>query len=150
MKKIVYTILLLLTVASFSRVQGQGKFGLGIIVGEPTGLSAKLFLSKSSALDAALGWSFAKYGAVHIHADYLLHFYAISPEVPLYAGIGGRLKLQSGSNDLRFGARIPLGIAYTPSSTPIDLFLEIVPLLDFVPASEFNLNGAIGGRYYFH
>jgi len=148
MKKIAFTILMFFVLISVSNA--QGKFGLGIIVGEPTGLSVKGFLSQSSAFDAAIGWSFYKYGSTHIHADYLQHFYSISPEVPLYAGIGGRLKLQHGGDELRLGVRIPLGIAYMPSSAPIDLFLETVPMLDLVPSSSFTWNAAIGVRYYFH
>jgi hypothetical protein len=37
----------------------KNDFGLGIILGCPTGLSAKLWLSKSSAFDAATAWSFS-------------------------------------------------------------------------------------------
>jgi hypothetical protein len=33
--------------------------------------------------------------------------------------------------------------------TPLDIFLEIVPILDLAPKVGFDFNGAIGIRYYF-
>ncbi len=33
-------------------------FGLGVIIGEPTGISAKLWTSPINALDFGLGWSY--------------------------------------------------------------------------------------------
>src|SRR5262245_41316938 len=47
--------------------------GLGIIVGEPTGVSAKIWVGGNTALDAAAAWSFADEGALHLHGDFLAH-----------------------------------------------------------------------------
>jgi len=33
-------------------------FGVGVILGEPTGISVKNFISRSTAVDGALAWSF--------------------------------------------------------------------------------------------
>ncbi len=35
----------------------ERKFGLGVMIGEPTGFSAKLWTSNSNAFDFGLGWS---------------------------------------------------------------------------------------------
>jgi hypothetical protein len=32
---------------------------------------------------------------------------------------------------------------------PVEIFLEIVPGLDLIPGTDFDLDGAIGARYYF-
>ena len=118
-------------------------FGLGIIFGEPTGLSAKLWTSKINAFDFGLGWSvggdrisnkvrYEYYGSrIHFHMDYLWHsFNAISSteRFPLYYGIGGRFN-SGGNYDGSFGIRGVFGIAWFPHSTPIDIFLELVPVL---------------------
>jgi hypothetical protein len=133
----------------------QEKFGLGLITGEPTGVSGKYFMDKRNAIDGAFAWSFLQYGALNIHGDYLYHFYDVfSEEVPVYVGIGGRVKFaSSGDNDhgdTKFGLRIPVGLSWFPPKTPIDLFVEIVPLMDIAPSTEFTLAGAAGIRYYFH
>ena len=141
-------ILMLVIIISFSTTYGQGKFGLGIILGEPTGISAKVWMTGTTAVDGAIAWSFANESALHFHADFLIHNFSVfSKVVPLYYGIGVRIKFRE--DDTRIGIRIPVGIAYDIPSTQIDLFLEIVPLLNLNPSTSFTLNGAVGGRFYF-
>lgn len=128
----------------------QGNFGIGIIVGEPTGVSAKLWLTERTAVDMAAAWSFSDEEAFHLHADYLLHnFDLINVEqgrLPIHFGIGGRLKFEDES---RFGVRIPVGLTYIFDSAPIDIFFEVVPILDLIPDTDFTANAAIGARFYF-
>jgi hypothetical protein len=131
--------------------------GLGIIVGEPTGLSAKAWLSGNTAVDAAAGWS-VRHEYVHLHADFLHHNFGlldVDPgDLPFYYGIGGRLVLAGGDNnnndEVTVGLRVPVGVSYLFDAAPFDLFLEVVPLLNLLPETEFDVNGAIGVRYYFH
>lgn len=151
MKKINFAIIIFILLFS-SAVHTQNKgVGVGIIAGEPTGLSFKYWLSDKTALDAALAWSFIDGGAFQIHADYIIHnFFLVSvPEgkLPFYYGIGARLKTSSEST---LGVRVPLGLAYLFQNAPIDIFFEIVPILDVLPKTDFNLNAAIGGRYFFN
>jgi len=141
-------ILMLVFIITFSTTYGQGKFGLGIILGEPTGISAKLWITGTTAIDGAVAWSFANESAFHIHADFLIHNFGVFDKVViLYYGIGGRIKF--GKDETRLGVRIPVGVAYDIPSTSIDLFLEIVPLLNLNPSTSFTLNGALGGRFHF-
>jgi hypothetical protein len=123
---------------------------MGIILGEPTGLAGKLWLSHNTAVDGAVAWSFSDEDALHLHADFLVHnLKLIAVDKGLLAvhfGIGGRLKFE---DDSRFGARIPVGMTYIFEGAPLDAFLEVVPILDLVPDTEFNPNAAIGIRYFF-
>jgi hypothetical protein len=124
--------------------------GVGVILGEPTGLSAKFWTGSGSAIDLGLAYSFRSKGHFHIHMDYLLHFpYTIqsTERVPLYAGLGGRLAAGSGRGV--FGLRLVGGIAYWPRSTPLEFFLELAPIVDLAPATELSANGGIGARFYF-
>lgn len=125
-------------------------FGIGIIIGEPTGLSGKYWLSEKSAIDGGLAWSYLNEGAFHIHADILVHSFNLvhvsKGRLPLYMGLGGRIKL---SGDPMVGARIPLGINYHFGSAPLDVFFEVVPILDLIPGTDFDINAAIGMRYFF-
>jgi hypothetical protein len=131
----------------------HGGFGLGIMAGEPTGLSFKYWLSNSSAIDAGTAWSFTDYPSFHLHADYLWHKFDLIPvgkgELPLYFGLGNRLKISSGDDDSEFGIRFPVGWAYIFAEGRFDTFMEIVPVMDLFPATELNLNAAIGIRYFF-
>lgn len=151
MKKILsYLIFVIIISASF--IQSQNKeFGLGIIVGEPTGVSFKYWTGGNTAFDGAVAWSFIDGGALHIHADYILHSFNLIPvasgSLPFYYGIGVRIKFL---DDAGIGVRVPVGLAYLFDDTPIDIFLEVVPILDLAPKTDFKINAAIGGRYFFN
>lgn len=144
------SMFLLLLFVSMVKAQSSGP-GLGIIVGEPTGISFKYWTSSTTAFDAALAWSFIDEGAFHIHGDYLFHNMRLIsvPEgkLPFYYGIGARIKT---ANDTKLGVRVPLGLAYLFQNAPIDIFLEIVPILDLTPKTDFGINAALGARYFFN
>jgi hypothetical protein len=137
-------------------------FGLGIILGEPTGLSAKLWTSDINAFDFGLGWSvggdrisndggYNGGSRVHFHMDYLWHsFNAISSteRFPLYYGIGGRINSGAGY-DASFGIRGVFGIAWFPHSTPIDVFAELVPVFQLTPTAGLGIDAGVGIRYFF-
>ena len=143
-------ILLLITIFFILSVYSQGEgFGLGVILGEPTGLSAKMWTGEYTAIDAALAWSFLDNGYFHMHADMLMHSFVIDVnqgQLPFYFGIGAKLDL---ATNLGLGVRIPLGIAYHFESAPLDIFAEIVPILNLIPATNFDIEGGIGVRYFF-
>lgn len=134
-------------------------FGIGIILGEPTGISAKTWLGHLSALDFAVAWSFEGRNSLTLHADYLNHNFRLikvdKGQLPFYYGIGGRIKFRDDDNlpgqndDTRLGVRIPVGLTYMFENVNLDLFVEIVPLLELVPETDFDLNAAIGVRYFF-
>jgi hypothetical protein len=144
--------------------QGRG-FGLGIILGEPTGVSLKGWQGRSSAIDGALAWSFTGNDFFQIHGDYLSHNFSLlkveKGKLPFYYGIGGRIKFfgddnnrsrgrdNDNSDKTRIGIRVPLGLAYLFERTTLDIFLEVVPILDLIPETAFDLNAAAGIRYFF-
>ncbi|MBU0519026.1 hypothetical protein KKA00_04805 [bacterium] len=129
--------------------QTQG-FGLGIIVGEPTGISGKLWTGQTVAFAAGAAWSFEG-ESLHLHLDYLLHNFDVIPvgvgQLPVYFGIGGRVNLQD--DDTKIGVRIPVGLNYHFEEAPVDLFLELVPIMDMIPDTDFFLNGGLGLRFFF-
>ncbi len=153
MKTLGLVIVLTAILLCSNAVASGGNFGLGIIIGEPTGVSAKLWIGDNHALDAAVAWSFIGNDQdiiLHIHADYLYHTFNIfnveKGRLPLYYGIGARIKFQDRS---RVGVRVPVGLEYIFRGNYVDLFLEVVPLFDLTPETEFGINSAIGIRYFF-
>lgn len=150
----------LMLFCNFAGAQDRG-FGLGIIAGEPTGISLKGWQGRTTAIDGALAWSFAGKDFFQIHGDYLAHNFALikveKGKLPFYYGIGGRIKFfnnddggKARDNDkTRIGVRVPLGLAYLFERTTLDIFLEVVPILDLIPETELDLNAAIGIRYFF-
>ncbi len=155
MKKLMLLFVLLIVLLPFARngMAQDGQFGLGIIIGEPTGPCFKLWTSQRTAIDGAAAWSFAKNAGMHLHADYLLHISDLveveSGRLPLYYGIGGRIRFAEGDGDDNIGIRIPVGLEYLFETMPLDIFFEIVPILDLAPDTDLDFNAALGMRYFF-
>lgn len=148
MKKLVLaSIVGLFSLGLFAQDSG---FGLGVIFGEPTGLSAKMWTSEKTAIDAAVAWSFVGSGWLHVHADFLIHNYELidvnQGALPVYFGVGGFVSF---SSDLGLGARVPFGLAYQFEGAPVDIFAEVVPGLSLLPEIRFYIGGGIGVRYFF-
>ncbi len=153
MRKTVSTVFLILTFLTLSGTAPayeKNDFGLGIILGSPTGLSAKLWLGKSSAFDAAAAWSFSRDGRFQIHGDYLWHnFKLIKVEegsLPLYYGLGFRVNF---GDETEAGFRFPIGLEYLFPRAPFDIFIEVVPILRVIEKTDFEIDGAIGARFFF-
>jgi hypothetical protein len=148
-KGIMILALALVLFSGVARSQEKG-FGLGIILGEPTGISAKKWLDDNSALDGAVAWSLVTPSSFHLHADYLYHNFNIfnvkKGKLPLYFGIGFRIRI--GDED-RVGIRIPVGICYIFEQSPLDIFFELGPVLDLTPATRLRLTSSVGIRYFF-
>jgi len=162
MKKIFIPLIFIILAFGIAEAQTGKGFGVGVIVGEPTGLTFKTWLSPTKAIDAAAAWSFSENPSFQFHMDYLLHSYFIKEpaeskgSLPVDFGLGFRLKLKGdkdgdGLNDDKtmVGVRIPFGISYLFADAPLDIFGEVVPVLDLVPDTQFDINAAFGLRLYF-
>ncbi len=160
MKRVVPAILLACLLCAAQELHAQGKFGFGIVLGEPTGLAWKYKLNHLNAIDGAIG--FSPYDRFRIHVDYLWHAYPFQDEhLAVHYGLGaafgfGRTDyvVDHGSSyvlregDLGFGARAVVGLTYTIPRSPVDLFFEMAPLIVAAPGPGFGLDLGIGARVY--
>lgn len=144
------TLALALLFGAISTLDAQSRYSnteIGVILGEPTGISFKTWQSDRTAIDAALAWSFGDNGSVHLHADYLRHNWldVDRGSLAFYYGLGGRVKF---ADDSRVGARIPVGLQYLFPDTRLSMFFEVAPTLDLIPETSFGVNGGIGVRIF--
>ncbi len=151
---ILVTAFLTLSLNGISQAQDNSKdLGVGFMVGEPTGLTAKSWTGGGNAIDVGVAWSFAgPNDGITLQADYIWHNYDVFSEVdtgtlPLYYGLGGRMVL--GEDDSHLGVRFPIGINYLFEDAPIGLFLEAAPILELAPSTDFDVDGTLGARFYF-
>ncbi|MBU2575315.1 MAG: hypothetical protein KKH28_14700 [Elusimicrobia bacterium] len=147
MKKIIFAVCLLACQSAVYAAQGGGRFGAGIILGAPTGLSAKYWLDKTRAVDGALG-----FGDLSLHADYLRHGTGLlgqpkSGRLSTYWGVGAKIK--DHKDGTVFGLRAVGGAAYEFPKNPAEVFFELAPVLRLSPDSGWDLDAGIGVRYYF-
>lgn len=142
-------------------------FGLGLELGAPTGLNAKYFLAADRALDFGVGdiYNYASRYGLHIYADYLWHPVSLAStesfELPFYVGVGGRIwdfeDRGPAIHDDAFaiGLRVPVGLSLDFNNVPLDIFLQLVPTLDFFSGYAahdiyIDLDVSVGIRYWFN
>ncbi|HUQ06797.1 MAG TPA: hypothetical protein VM261_30045 [Kofleriaceae bacterium] len=148
-------------------------FGIGLELGEPSGLNGKYFASPNVALDFGLGAIYSHYyygDGVHLYGDVLFHPVSLASnpsfELPFYVGVGLRywefdycymdLCTYDGAT---FGIRIPFGLAVDFNSAPLDLFFQLVPVIDFVDEDYYDrfgnrrhtgIDASLGLRFWFN
>ena len=112
---------------------------IGVIVGDPTGLSFRV--NRFPVL--AVAWS--RDSHIHINMDYWLFNPKLEWPVKAYIGIGGNF--QFGDN-FGIGARFPLGLQLF-FARYFELFGELVPGIQFSQDPGFDLDAGIGLRFIF-
>lgn len=146
--------------AGMAHASPQNGFGLGVVIGEPTGLSLA-WQSPAQTIQSHLSWSLER-NWIRVNVDYLKTVAEIptdGPALPLYVGIGGALAAHDDDwgddNDwydddyAAFGARIPLGMRLLPRQVPIDVFLEVAPVVYLIPSTDVDIDLGLGVRFYF-
>lgn len=149
MKRVIL-ILVALCLASNAFPQ-KGDFGMGLILGNPTAFSIKWWTSDRSAIDASLGYHYGNMNHLHLNTDLLLHLWTFEKEqdlIKIYFGPGAGLGFIS---DLSITVRAPVGAGLYLHNLPLELFAELVPLLQIIGPGEnrFLMDGYIGARWYF-
>lgn len=154
MKKTLIIVLLLTACVCPSFAQSK-RFGLGLVVGEPTGFTMKYWLSHVNSLNAAIAWSVFddnSFQAFYIHLDHVFYYYDLfrveTGKAPVFIGIGGRFYFPK-DGETNVGFRIPLGIAYLFDQVPIEIYGELAPVVNIIPETKADLDGGIGFRYFF-
>lgn len=162
-----FALLIILILTLPASYGASKKFGAGVLLGDPTALSAKYFLDNRTAVDAGLsfgGHYFMLFG------DYLKHFpgsikanNAFISSLNPYVGVGPLIAIdteedrhdkhhhifEDDDDDFALAARIPLGIEWLANEIPLGISLEIVPGIVIVPATEAFFQGGLAIRYYF-
>lgn len=151
-KTILFSLLLLATSLYTNDLRAQdtngGTTGLGIMIGEPSGVTLKSWFNSNNSVDIGLAWSLSGNDDIYLHADYQWYQWldVEKGNLAFSYGIGGRAIF---SNDTFVGARIPLGLTYLAPEAPLEFFLEVAPVLNLIPDTDGDADGGIGVRYYF-
>jgi len=152
MKTKCFVIVLIIFIATNALALERKKFGVGVIVGEPTGITIKYMLDDKSAIDAGIGWETSGDNEFHIYGDYLYHMNDLIKvphgKLPLYFGGGLRFIDREKKKD-KLGIRIPVGIEYLFKNVSLGAFFELVPILNLTPDTDFDFEAGIGIRFFF-
>ncbi|MFI5347660.1 MAG: hypothetical protein ACHQ51_14895 [Elusimicrobiota bacterium] len=133
--------------AASARAAEVREFGAGVILGEPAGATAKLWLDDRLAADLGVGLSDGNAG---IWGDLLWHDWTLLPQpkdgrLGAYVGAGPQVRA---GEDARFGLRAIAGVTYRPSGHPLELFVEAGPLFRLTQGGQLDAVGGVGLRFY--
>ena len=152
-----------------SNYTSNGKFGLGLELGGPTGLNGKYFLSANTALNFGIGYDHERYygyryrrRGLHLYIDHLWHPVMLTEtepfKLPFYVGIGVRVWDFDDRDEVdgtAIGARVPLGLAFDFNNIPLDIFIQLTFVVDFFlddyrdDSFGVHLEGSFGARFWF-
>ena len=143
---------------------GARPFGLGIVLGDPTGLSGKYYFGANNAVDMALGGDTfgGNQGSIYLHATYLWHPSILADTsafaLPWHVGIGGFIgdggwgwnrNNRNWNGGTYAGVRAPIGLDMDFHSAPLQVFGDVAVHLLIVPAVDLDFDMSLGIRYYF-
>ena len=153
------------------RAGGGQPFGLGVIAGEPTGGTLKLFLDDRFALQAHAAFLFFFDHKLVGSVDVLWYPSAITSnkwfDLLWYVGVGGAAGIDAPWYESRGGpredkewranpaawVRVPFGFSFFFVEVPVEAFVELGPSARLYPLDEFvdvlDPFVAVGGRWYF-
>ena len=147
------------------KLPAQSGFGAALLLGEPMGINAKLWVSEYSAINVGIGWSLyrrmetmRKRGAPYASIDYIRHFFDQVKTARgkfvyfIGAGLEGAYNYFEDryTERLYYGVRFPFGISYMFEDHPFDVFLETSPSVVFYYYGiTSDIGASIGIRYWF-
>jgi hypothetical protein len=163
MKNLIFFFLLfiLITPRTFART-----FGLGVQLGNPTGITGKYNYRDHTSINGVLAYDSHE---IVIYGDYLHHFpeafrqqkNAFLTSLLPYVGVGPLFAFGDGEkehnhnvidedeDEFAFGVRIPLGVEWLSKEIPIGISLEIAPGITIIPGTDAFIQGGLAIRYYF-
>jgi hypothetical protein len=147
-------VLAMLLVAAFESTSRAESVGIGLFLGEPSGLDLKVGLSAKSSIDIVIGQtSFRENRTDYLHVTWLLTPFVArgrSVLVPFRIGIGAAA-IGVVDDNPHAAVRVPLEIGFRFRRTPIEIYGEVAIKGVFVEEDfiTFDVDGGIGIRFYF-
>lgn len=154
------TFLLFLSLLAFtfpaSAQPGPNRTGVGLVLGNPSGLSLKFYQAgrssgRANALDFAASWDFDS-DFLFLQGHYLWEqsLQTASPTVRFFYGPGLFIGVRDdarGDEEMAFGGSANIGLALWAER--FEFFLQANPRLELVPATDADVGAGIGVRFYF-
>jgi hypothetical protein len=157
--------------ASATEVGYGRKFGIGFVLGDPTGLSAKAWVGPTNALDFGLGfWGYGVnnpcfnnggncprfgYHSGTFNVDYLWQSNIVRSTAQLdwHVGAGGRAVWWGGgctAGCFNIAVRGPIGLDLMFNNPSfLEIFFEVALSFYLVPGFDLGPEGGLGARFYF-
>jgi hypothetical protein len=151
-------IVLIIAIAAVGTVKAQDyKTSLGLRAGVPYGVTIKHFLGKTDAVEGILAGLYGGFVITGLWENE--HWTGKYPGLNWYWGLGAHVgfwdagmnpNLNSTYTGAVIGVDAVLGLEYTFDDIPINLSLDVLPVVNLIGSTGWGgINGALSVRYVF-
>lgn len=136
---------IILSTDALAQVQGHS-IGLGGQVGDPSGITLKVYQNRGFAYDFLAAWDWDDYFLFNVHG--LFERPLQNTPMNYYLGPGAFVIIKERrDDDILLGISGNFGINFFIER--FEVFLQITPRLSVVPDTDGDVGGGVGLRYYF-
>lgn len=143
-------VLLFLFSAPVQAQRAPGDIGLGGQIGEPSGVTVKVYNPGTVSYDFLAAWDLDNFFFMNVHGLYERHLGTMS-SVHLFFGPGGFIGVEDrpggGDDDAVAGVSGSFGLNVLFDR--FEVYAQVTPRLAVIPETDGDVGGGLGFRYYF-
>jgi hypothetical protein len=157
----IWVVLVVAALLGTTARPARAEVGVGLFVGQPTGLDVKLDLQRKTALDFVIGWNDfdddrGRDGYAHL--TFLVNLANVrgrSVLVPFRLGVGGAVfdDNRDFGDDINIAVRAPFEVGIRFRRTPLEIYGELALVVVLIDENDnhddIDADGGIGLRVYF-
>lgn len=130
----------------------SGAVGLGGQIGEPTGVTLKVYNANSPSYDFLAAWDLDDFFFLNVHALFEDDIAAsnVDPDLNWFIGPGGFIGVSDapGNDEAIIGGSGTIGLNLV-FNRRVELYAQVTPRITLIPDTDGDVGGGLGLRYYF-
>ncbi|MEZ4950516.1 MAG: hypothetical protein R2879_08280 [Saprospiraceae bacterium] len=130
--------------------RADGAVGIGAQIGQPTGLTVKVYKPSGISTDILAAWDLDDFFFLNVHGLWERHI-GSSENFHYFLGPGAFIGIRDHGNEQEndiavgvsgnFGINVMLGI--------LELYGQVTPRLEIIEKTDVDIGGGVGLRFYF-
>lgn len=154
MRPTILLVILLFLCPSLMAQRAPGDVGIGAQLGDPTGLTVKVY-QPTTSLDLLMAWDLDDFFFLNAHAMFDEHLNNANTIHFLY-GPGAYIGLRDrdgnrddgpGNDEVEIGISGTVGIDFLIRR--FEIYLHVTPRISVIESTDFEMGSGLGFRYYF-
>lgn len=125
--------------------RAPGSIGIGGQVGDPSGVTVKLYNPGTYSLDFLAAWDLDNFFFLNVHGLYERRLNT-EQNVYFFYGPGAFIGLHDRDDEVGLGVSGSFGLGLLIER--FELFAQVTPRLSLIPDTDGDVGGGIGLRYY--
>ena len=143
-----FLCLALATVSTAHAQRRSGAIGLGGQIGEPSGVTLKLYNPNAVSYDFLAAWDLDDFFFLNVHGLFERHL-GNNPDVHLFYGPGGFVGFRDRPEDDDTVAGISGTVGLGFLIEQFEIYGQLTPRFSLIPQTDGDIGGGLGFRYYF-